>query len=204
MRTRARRVAIVIFDEVELLDVAAPLEVLSVAGRRWNFRPYKLELLARGGGLVTTRNQARIEANELCGAAPAEIVLVPGGYGARRFAASPEDVAELKRIAEGAEIVAAIGNGVIALARAGFCEVDRVAAASDVLEELRTMVPAERCDESARVVEGQRVLSAASSGSALALGLAIVRRSMGPKLVSMIAAELGLDIDERQILEIRY
>ena len=47
MRTKARRVIVVVFDEVELLDVAAPLEVLSTAGRRWNFRPYKVEVVAQ-------------------------------------------------------------------------------------------------------------------------------------------------------------
>jgi transcriptional regulator GlxA family with amidase domain len=90
MRTKARRVVVVVFDEVELLDVAAPLEVLSTAGRRWNFRPYKVEVAAQQAGLVSTRNQMRIEAaTRLADAAPAEIVIVPGGYGARRFA---EDV----------------------------------------------------------------------------------------------------------------
>ena len=35
MQTRSRIVALLLFDEVELLDVAAPLSVLSQAGRHW-------------------------------------------------------------------------------------------------------------------------------------------------------------------------
>ncbi|HET9930512.1 MAG TPA: DJ-1/PfpI family protein [Polyangiaceae bacterium] len=203
MQTRARRAAVVLFEEVELLDVAAPLQVLSVAGRRWNFRPFKLELLARNAGLVSTRNQARLEARPLSEAAPADIVIVPGGYGARRLATEEEDLRELRRICEGAELIAAIGNGVLALARAGLCSGERVAASAEICQELGT-IDAVVADPRAKVVEGNRVLSASSSGSALTLGLAIVRRTMGPKLVSMVAAELGLELDEHQILEIRY
>ena len=202
MQTRARRVAIAVFDEVELLDVAAPLQVLSVAGRRWNFRPFKLELLARSAGLVSTRNQVRLEAAAISEAPPADIVLVPGGYGARRFAASDEDLNDLRRISEGAELLAGVGNGVLALARAGLCEGVQVASSVELSDELRESGAV--ADTLSKLVEGQRVLSASASGSALGLGLAVVRRTMGPKLVSMVAAELGLELDDKQVVEIRY
>lgn len=203
MRTRARRVAIVLFDEVELLDVAAPLQVLSVAGRRWNFRPYKVELVARHAGLVSTRNQVRLEATPLLEAAPAEIVLVPGGYGARRFAADEQELDELRRICDGAELLAAVGNGALALARAGLCAGERVASIPDLAAEF-SAIDGVAADTDSKLVEGRRLLSAASSGSALALGLSIVRRTMGPKLVAMVAAELGVDLEEKQVVEIRY
>ncbi|MFZ5889753.1 MAG: DJ-1/PfpI family protein [Myxococcota bacterium] len=203
MRTHARRVAVIVFDEVELLDVAAPLEVLSAAGRRWNFRPFKLELLAPRAGLVTTRNQTRLEATgELAQAAPAEVVIVPGGYGARRLAEAPADLAELTRIATGAELVAAVGNGVLALARAGLCGSERIAVSSELATELEGAIDRAACDTTARLVEGTRVLTATATGSALELGLAIIRRTFGSKMVSLVAAELGLDTKE--VLEIRY
>ena len=41
MRTRPYRLAVVAFDEMDLLDVAGPLEVLSTAGRKWNWRAVK-------------------------------------------------------------------------------------------------------------------------------------------------------------------
>ncbi|MGC4086480.1 MAG: DJ-1/PfpI family protein [Polyangiaceae bacterium] len=205
MRTRARRVVIVLFDEVELLDVAAPLQVLSVAGRRWNFRPFKVELAAPAQGLVSTRNQARLEASSaLAQAEPAEIVLVPGGYGARRFAADPAQLAELTRIASGAELLAGVGAGVLALARAGLCGDERVATVPELLPEFEGLSAPPVCDVKARLVEGKRVFSAAASGAALSLALGLVGRTMGPKLISMVAAELGLEPEPAQTLEVRY
>jgi hypothetical protein len=66
-------------------------------------------------------------------------------------------------------------------------------------------VPASACDPVSSVVESERVLSARTSGAALELGLCLVKRTMGPKLLSMVAADLGLDLDESKArIELRY
>ena len=206
MRTKARRVVVIVFDEVELLDVAAPLEVLSTAGRSWNFRPYKVEVVAKAPGLIATRNQLRIEASvRLADAAPAEIVIVPGGYGARRFAEDAACVAELSRLATGAELVAGIGSGVLALVRAGLVGSAKIAASPELASALEGHVAPEQLDAVAQIVDSGQVLSARASGSALQLGLALVQRTMGPKLVAMVTADLGLELEpEKPRLEVRY
>jgi transcriptional regulator GlxA family with amidase domain len=206
MRTKARRVVVVVFDEVELLDVAAPLEVLSTAGRRWNFRPYKVELAAPQPGLIATRNQVKLEATHALGAvAPAEIVLVPGGYGARRFADDPGLVSELARVAAGAEIIAGIAGGVVALARAGLLGDARVAASRELATTLEADLPAAQLELATPLLDSGRIVTAASSGAALRLGLTLVERTMGPKLVAMVSADLGLEADlDKPRLEVRY
>lgn len=206
MRTKARRVVVVVFDEVELLDLAGPLEVLSTAGRRWNFRPYKVEVVAQRAGLVVTRNQLRIEASAaLASAAPAELVIVPGGYGARRFGDDPACIAELARLAEGAEIIAGLGGGVFALARAGLLGSERVAASPELSPALEGLVATEQIDSLSALVDSGRLITARASGAAVALGLKLVERTMGPKLVAMVTADLGLELEpERPRLEVRY
>jgi transcriptional regulator GlxA family with amidase domain len=206
MRTKARRVAVIVFDEVELLDVAAPLEVLSTAGRRWNFRPYKVEVVAPSEGLVTTRNQLRIEATtSLANATPAEIVLIPGGYGARRFADDASSLEALTRLAASAEIVASVGAGVLALVRAGLSGEAKLAVPTELESELAGLVAPHRMDLLSRLTEGERVFTARHSGAALELALALVERTMGPKLVAMVRADLGLDFDlEKAKVEVHY
>ncbi|HET9956959.1 MAG TPA: DJ-1/PfpI family protein [Polyangiaceae bacterium] len=192
MRTKARRVQILLFDEVELYDVAAPAEILSVAGRHWNFRPYKLELIAEQTGFVTTRNQLRLEASyALAQAEPAEILLIPGGFGARRFAENANRLAEVARLSEGAELIGCIGNGAMVIESAGMFP------KNETLPALASAPPPRR-----GLREEGRVLQAFSTGDALELGLAIVRRTLGQKLVTWVCGELGLETRER--LEFRY
>jgi transcriptional regulator GlxA family with amidase domain len=199
-------VTILIFDEVELLDVAAPLEVLSVAGRRWNFRPYKVELVAPTPGLIATRSQARIEAPiALADATPPEILIVPGGYGARRFSDQRDSLDHLARLAGPAELVAGIGAGVLALARASLIGERRISVSLEREQDFEGLVPSEQRDTLNKLVEAERLITTHASGSALDVALAIVRQTLGPKLVTMVATELGLELDAQQMrVEIRY
>ena len=62
VRTSSRNFAVLLFDEVDLYDVACLMQVASVAGRHYNWRPFRLLSVARQAGLVETRSQLRVEA----------------------------------------------------------------------------------------------------------------------------------------------
>src|SRR5687768_3845382 len=84
MRTRPYRLAVIAFDEMDLLDIAGPLEVFSSAGRKWNWRAIKAELVSSTASLHITRAQLQIgPAAALSSCPDPELVLIPGGYGAR-------------------------------------------------------------------------------------------------------------------------
>jgi AraC family carnitine catabolism transcriptional activator len=132
-------------------------------------------------------------------------VLVPGGYGARVFSEKEALVLQLRRLCEHAELIAGIGSGLFPLARAGLLAGLRVAGERDSAAALQELEPTLAIDADASVVESERVLSAAGSGHALELSLAIVRRTLGSKLYTMVASELGLELPETtERLEIRY
>jgi transcriptional regulator GlxA family with amidase domain len=149
-------------------------------------------------GRVTTRNQLAFDAEQAWSELePAEIVLVPGGYGARRVAETPELVRELARIAGSARLVAGIGWGVYALAAAGLVGARRVAAGPDVDALLRATSPEARLENSGAPVFDAPLLTARAGGSALEVGLTLVEKSFGPKLRAMLEADLGLSRTER-------
>lgn len=191
---------LVVFPEVELLDLAAPLQVFALAGRRWNFRPFKLHVSAPNAGLVSTRSQLRIEAPIALSNAPAaEVLLIPGGYGARALKDDPATLADLARIGGAAEIVAAVGWGVALLARSGLADDARVATSPEVAELLREAAPKVRVEPDFPILSDGRTLTARTSGEALDLGLAIVERLFGAKLATLTRADLGLCHDRIEL-----
>lgn len=193
---------LVAFDEVELLDLASPLQVLTLAGRRWNFRPFKVRVCAPTAGLVQTRNQLRIEAPVHLAEAPeAEILFIPGGYGARKLLQNAEAIAEIARIGRNATFLAAVGWGVAVLARAGLLGEAKIAASADVAELIRESVPNAHVDTRSVLVEESRWLTAAASGAAQDLALALVARTMGPKLLAMVHSELGIS---SELIDVAY
>ena len=194
MRTKSYATAIVLFDEVELLDVTGPVSVLSSAGRQWNFQPFRIDLVASSAGPVTTRSELSLQATHgISEHSGAECLIIPGGYGARRAAQSEEFLDWVRRTARAAEHVAAIGNGAWILAKAGLLE-DRIFAATpDLAAEIRQVCPSAQPDSRDAVCVSGNLLSARASALGLDLSCEIVSRCFGKKLASSLSASLGID-----------
>ena len=194
MRTKPYATAIALFDEVELLDVTGPASVLSSAGRQWNFQPFKLDFVASAVGPVSTRSALTLHATHAWAThSGAECLIVPGGYGARRAAEDQALLDWLRRSAAEAEFVAAIGNGVWLLAKAGLLDQVQVAAHVDLGLEISALCPSAQPNSRAAVCTSGKILSARASALGLDLSCEIVSRCFGKKLASGLSAALGID-----------
>lgn len=193
MRTSSRETALLLFPEVELLDVALAVSVLSRAGRNWNFRPFKIVPVAEHPGLVETRSQVRVEATRALSECPEpELVIVPGGYGARRALERPGVVAFLER-ARKAEVFLALGHGVLLLARAGLCADTDVAASPETAGLLSEIEPTCRTHGDDPWRRSGRIASARTAIGAAHLALDVVAQAIGDKQARLVAAEIGLE-----------
>jgi transcriptional regulator GlxA family with amidase domain len=198
VQTRSRILSLLLFDEVELLDVAGPLSVLSQAGRHWNWRPFKVYTVAERAGAVTTRSQLSILAeHELAACPEPEIVIVPGGYGARRALGSDAALHFLRGAAGKATTIAALGNGLLLLAKAGLLAGAKVPARADLGNELFELDPTLTIESvgpssADALLEAGPLLLGSGSGAALELSLRIVAKTLGPKLANGTAQGLGI------------
>lgn len=192
MRTRPYRLAVVVFDEMDLLDVAGPLEVFSTAGRKWNWRAVKADLVATAPGLKSTRAQLALGPASELGACPEpELVLIPGGYGARRALEDAELLAYLARVSAGLTLTLAVGSGALVAARAGLLQGATVAASPGLEAELYALEPSLSVDTRARTAVAPRAITAAQQGAAIDLGLEVVARLLGKGQAGGTARELG-------------
>jgi len=185
---------VLLFDEVELLDVASMMHVASLAGRHYNWRPFRLLPVARAAGLVDTRSQLRLEAKFSFDDCPApELLFVPGGYGARRAAEDASTLDWCRKVAPSATLTLALGAGVAVLGAAGLLEGASVATTSDTRAWLAGSLPNTRLDEPDPIVVSRdgKLLSAASSGHGVELALALVERQLGKKLAGVVRTQLG-------------
>jgi transcriptional regulator GlxA family with amidase domain len=198
MQTRSRNVALLLFDEVELLDVAAPLSVLSQAGRHWNWRPFKVYTVAERPGPISTRSQLSVVAEHDLSACPTpEIIIIPGGYGARKTLESDETLGFLRAAQHSASTIAALGNGLLLLAKAGLLAAARVPARDDLGAELCELEPSLTLEvvgpsSADSLLESGKIIAGSGSGASLELALRIVARTLGPKLANGTARSLGI------------
>jgi len=193
MRTSSRTVALLLFDEVELFDVGGVMSVLTTAGRQWNWRPFKVHAVGNRRGLIDTRSQIRLESEgTLDTCETPELVVVPGGYGARRVLEDAPTIEWLRRAGGAAERCLAVGNGVLLLAKAGLCDGLEVAANREAADSLGELAPTARRNGTARFVEGGKLLTAPNSVGGIEAALHVVSQTLGKRQAQAVASALGV------------
>lgn len=173
-------VSVLVFDDVEVLDFCGPFEVFSVAGVREGTKPFAVNLVAESTGVVTARNGLRVLPDHtLAEAPPSDIVVVPGGPGARPASHSVALADWLReRSAAGATILS-VCTGALILGRAGLLDGMLVTTHHGALDELRAVAPRATVDPSKRYHVHERMVVAAGVASGIDGALELVARTCG-------------------------
>lgn len=178
--TTCRRVAIVIFDEVEVLDFCGPFEVFAVTGGRENETPFQVVTVAEEMKPITARGGLSINpSHDFAGCPQVDILLVPGGMGTRREMNNPRMIQWLTERAGKAELVLSVCSGALVLAKAGLLEGMTATTHHGALEELRHISPSIAIDCSRRFIDNGRVIVSAGIAAGIDMSLHVVARLLG-------------------------
>lgn len=184
-----RQVSLLVFDEAEVLDVAGPFEVFSVAGRRHDLNPFHVSLVAERSGPVTLRNGFRIQPHFTLHNAPAtEILVVPGGLGTRREMGNESLIDWVRRTAGTAELVLSVCTGALLLGRAGLLDGLDATTHHGAYELLQEVAPAARLRAGERFLDNGRVVVSAGVSAGIDASLHVVERLLGTELAEEAAA----------------
>lgn len=118
-----RTVGLLVFNEIEVLDLGGPFEVFSVAsrvaGRRGEVVPFQPLLIARSLEPIAARGGFRVLPDATLQECPKlEVLIVPGGV-VNAVQADEEVVAWVRRQSSQTELTAAVCTGAFVLAQAG-------------------------------------------------------------------------------------
>jgi transcriptional regulator GlxA family with amidase domain len=177
---RRRTVGILVFEDVEVLDVCGPFEVFSVAGRRHGLDPFDVRLLARTAAPVSARNGFVMTPHGALREAPTlDLLLLPGGLGTRAAQHDAELVASIRDRAAAAELVLSVCTGALLLGRAGLLDGLDATTHHSAFDELREAAPLARLRPGARFTDNGRVLTSAGIAAGIDLSLHVVERLLG-------------------------
>jgi transcriptional regulator GlxA family with amidase domain len=184
----SRHVGILVFDDAEVLDVAGPYEVFSVAGRRSGLEPFQVSLVAERSGPVTLRNGFVVQPHFTCDAAPAiDLLLIPGGYGTRRELSNAGLLAWIQAAAGKSELVLSVCSGSLLLGKAGLLDGLAATTHHGAIDLLRQVAPGAVVKERERFIDNGRVIVSAGVSAGIDMALHVVARLLGEELADEAA-----------------
>ena len=192
--TRTRNVAILIFDEVEVLDFAGPFEVFSVTGRQKRQTPFNVYTVAERSGPVMARNQFSMNARYTIADCPApDILVIPGGWGTRREMNNTALIDWIKATAPKTEWVLSVCTGALLLAKAGLLDGLKATTHHGALDLLREVAPKATVLDNQRVIDNGKIIVSAGVSAGIDAAFHIVARLLGPDVAMETARYMEYD-----------
>jgi transcriptional regulator GlxA family with amidase domain len=180
-----KRVGIVVFPDVEVLDFCGPFEVFSVTrlneqARREEPSPFEVLLVAEQAGTIVTTGGMKVTPDhtlETC--PPLDILVVPGGWGTRAEIKNPRLLAWIEDRARQVETLTSVCTGSMLLGQAGLLDGRHATTHWRSLQWMRESFPSVTVEEKLHVVEDGNVLTSAGISAGIDMALRVVARYFG-------------------------
>jgi transcriptional regulator GlxA family with amidase domain len=187
-----RNVAILIFDDVEVLDFAGPHEVFTVAGDMIRPTPFYLyevglthgPILARGRLLATPRYT-------IADCPDPDILVIPGGLGTRPLLKDERLIAWIADMASKVELLLSVCTGALLLAKAGLLAGKRATTHHGAFEQLTALSPTTEIALEARFVEStKKIVTSGGISAGIDMSLSVVEKLLGEKALATVIEEM--------------
>jgi transcriptional regulator GlxA family with amidase domain len=188
-----RKVGVLVFPEVEVLDFCGPFEVFSVARlvedrRRQDPSPYEVVLVAEQPGVIVTTGGLKVVADHTFDdCSPLNVLVVPGGWGTRREMMNDRLITWLGEQARQVTTLTSVCTGSLLLGKAGLLDGKRATTHWRVLEEMRKLFPAIKVIDDQHVVEEGDLLTSAGISAGIDMALRVVTRHHGEAIARATA-----------------
>lgn len=185
-----RLVGIVLYPDVELLDVTGPLSVLHGANRRLGRAAYAFRFLAAAGAgpVPSSSGLAVVATHRLSGVRrPLDTLIVPGGEGTLACYGDGAFIAALRRLSGRARRVVSVCTGSFLLARAGLLSDRACTTHWAYCDELQRLHREARVLPDPIFVRDGRIWCSAGVTAGLDLALALVESDHGRELAVEVA-----------------
>jgi transcriptional regulator GlxA family with amidase domain len=187
-----RTVAILAFDDMEVLDFAGPYEVFNVAGELGDGDPFSVFSVGVGDGPVTGRGGFTVLPTYSLADAPIpDLVVVPGGAGSRALMKDEQVLSWVRERAAEAELLMSVCTGALVLGAAGLLARRAATTHHDAYDELAAVSPTTKVIRGQRFVRSsENILTSGGVSAGVDLALHVVQLLAGQETRDRAVAEM--------------
>jgi transcriptional regulator GlxA family with amidase domain len=186
------RIVVLVLPEVNLLDLAGPVQVFAAAA--FHGAGYRIEYVADTPQLTSAQGLLLAGLGLLPSTGPGDLILVPGPQLRPPPPGQPlvadAVVRWLRAAHDGGAAVASVCSGAAALAEAGLLDGRRCTTHWALTDLLRQHYPAARVQDGVLYVHDGRISTSAGISAGIDLALSLVERDHGPALTAAVARQL--------------
>ena len=173
------KIALFVFDDVELLDFAGPLEVFS-AVELLGIHPVEINLIAKNLPTVTSVNGLIFQANhKLHDSFKTDLFIVPGGVGTKIVCKQKETLDLIKNWHHSTKKTFSVCTGARILAHCNLLSGLEVTTHHTALEELQKLVPNAMVYGDRKFIDNEKIITAAGVSSGIEASLYLVEKFFG-------------------------
>jgi transcriptional regulator GlxA family with amidase domain len=192
--SRTRQVAILIFDDVEVLDFCGPLEVFGVTAEAAAVKPFNVYTVAAEAKPVLARNRLSVNPNYSFANCPEpDLLLVPGGVGTRKQMHNPIVTDWVKGQSQSVELLLSVCTGALVLATAGLLDGLSATTHHTAFDLLRQVAPNTAVREGDRIVDNGKIILSAGISAGIDMSLYVVAKLLGDAEAIATATEMEYD-----------
>jgi transcriptional regulator GlxA family with amidase domain len=203
---KQRNVAILIFNDVEVLDFCGPFEVFSVTSKQDDLAAFNVYTVAEQTPILA-RNNLSINPSYTFKTCPQpDILVVPGG-GGRRKDGSPfgtrkemhnETLLEwINKLYPNIEQVLSVCTGALILAKAGLAENLVATTHHGAFNELQAIAPNTDIREDERIVDNGKIIFSGGISAGIDAAFYLVSKLLGKDTASKTATYMEYDWKEK-------
>src|SRR4051812_4737736 len=187
-----RTVAILAFDDMEVLDFAGPYEVFNVAGELGEGAPFSVFSVGLTGAPAVGRGGFTVQPTySLDDAPPSDLLVVPGGAGTRPLLDDERLLAWLRERAGEVELLLSVCTGALLLGAAGLLEHRSATTHHDAFDELAALSPTTTVVRGQRFVRSsERVVTSAGVSAGVDASLYVVQELTGAATRDVTVSEM--------------
>ena len=180
-----KRVGILIFRDVEVLDFCGPFEVFSVTRldetrRREEPSPFEVLLVAEQEGVVRATGGLRVVPDHtIATCPPLDVLVVPGGWGVRKEIGNRRLVDWIGERGRHVETLTSVCTGSMLLGHACLLDGRRATTHWRALDWMRQSFPTVTVEDKLHVVEDGNILTSAGISAGIDMALRVVARYHG-------------------------
>lgn len=189
-----RNLAILIFDNAEVLDFSGPYEAFSVAEDAAGNKLFNVYMVAERARPVVARNGFTVMPDYTLFDCPKpDIILLPGGDGRRVAMHNPLILDWVKQHHAHTEHTLSVCTGVFFLAKAGLLDGLAATTYHSRFEELAELVPSATLHPDKRWVDNGKIITSAGVSAGIDMSLYVIEKLHGAEQAARTARDMEYD-----------